>query len=128
MNLLHVALTCSSEDKADRFYMNLLGCGKSEPKILPSSLSRAIFNIDSDLTIVNYRNESVHFEVFLHPHHRSNDRRIDHVCLEVKDLQGFLEQCRRMKVRFVQVPKGESMITFASDDDGNLFEIKQALK
>ena len=125
MNLQHVALTCSSEENADKFYRSLLGCRKSGPKILPSSLSRAIFNIDSELTIFDYMNEFVHFEIFIHSHHGSNDRRIDHVCLQVNDLREFLQQCQSLNVMFVQIPKGESMITFASDDDGNLFEIKQ---
>jgi catechol 2,3-dioxygenase-like lactoylglutathione lyase family enzyme len=125
MNLQHVGLTCSSGENADKFYEVLLGLKKSAPKILPASLSKAIFNIDSELTVVNYMNESVHFEIFIHSHHQSNDSRIDHVCLEVKDLREFLQQCRSLNVKFVQVPKGESMITFVSDDDGNLFEMKQ---
>jgi catechol 2,3-dioxygenase-like lactoylglutathione lyase family enzyme len=125
MNLQHVALACSSEKNADKFYKTLLGLKKSGPKILPSSLSRAIFNIDFELTILNYMNESVHFEIFIHRHHQSNNSRIDHVCLEVDDLRDFLQQCRSLNVRFVQIPKGESMITFVSDDDGNLFEMKQ---
>ena len=125
MNLRHVALTCSSEGNADKFYQTLLGLKKSGPKILPSSLSRAIFNIDSELTIVNYMNESLHFEIFIHDHHQSNNSRIDHVCLQVNDLPEFLQQCRSLNVRFVQVPKGDSMITFVCDDDGNLFEMKQ---
>jgi catechol 2,3-dioxygenase-like lactoylglutathione lyase family enzyme len=125
MKLLHVALTCSSEENADKFYGTLLGLKKSAPKTLPASLSKAIFNIDSELTIVNYMNGSIHFEIFIHNKHQCNDSRIDHVCLEVNDLGEFLQQCQSMNVRFVQVPKGESMVTFASDDDGNLFEIKQ---
>jgi hypothetical protein len=28
-----------------------------------------------------------------------------------------------MEVEIVQVPKGDAMITFIKDDDGNLFEI-----
>ena len=51
-------------------------------------------------------------------------RRIDHVCLEVDSLEAFLEACRKMEVEIVQVPKGDAMITFIKDDDGNLFEIK----
>jgi catechol 2,3-dioxygenase-like lactoylglutathione lyase family enzyme len=125
MNLRHVALTCSSEENADKFYKTLLGLKKSGPKILPSSLSKAIFNIDADLMIVNYINESLHFEIFIHSHHQSNNSRIDHVCIEVNDFPEFLQQCRRLNVRFVQIPKGESMITFVSDDDGNLYEMKQ---
>lgn len=121
----HVALACSSVENADKFYGDLLGCRKSEPKILPPSLSASIFSIDSELTIFNYINGSVRFEIFIHDHHRGNERRIDHVCLEVNDIREFIERCRSLNVRFIQIPKGDSMITFACDDDGNLFEIKQ---
>jgi hypothetical protein len=93
MNLQHVALSCSSEENADIFYETLLGLKKSGFKILPSSLSKAIFKIDSELTTVNYMNESVHFEIFIHSHHQNNNSRIDHVCLEVNDLREFLQQC-----------------------------------
>jgi catechol 2,3-dioxygenase-like lactoylglutathione lyase family enzyme len=125
MNLQHVGLTCSSEENADKFYETLLGLKKSAPKTLPSSLSKAIFKIDSDLTMVNYMNESVRFEIFIHGRQQSNNSRIDHVCLEVNDLEEFLQRCRSLNVKFMQVPKGESTVTFVSDDDGNLFEMKQ---
>ena len=125
MNLQHVALTCSSEKNADNFYGKLLGLEKSAPKTLPSSLSKAIFNIESDLTMVNYMNESVRFEIFIYDHLQRNDSRIEHVCLEVNDLDEFLERCRSLGVKFWRVPKGESVVTFVSDEDGNLFEMKQ---
>jgi len=125
MNLRHVALTCSSEEKANDFYQNLLGLKKSEPKTLPSSLSREIFDIDSELMIINYVSESVHFEIFIHTHNQRNNSRIDHVCLEVNDLPEFLQECRSLNVNIIQIPKEESLITFISDYDDNLFEIKQ---
>ena len=55
MLLRHVAQACSSEKKSDRFYKDLLGLQKSEPKILPMALSSAIFNIDAELVMINYR-------------------------------------------------------------------------
>jgi len=125
MKFIHVALTCSSEKNADKFYKSLLGCQKSGPKILPSSLSSEIFNIDSELTIFDYKNEYVHFEIFIYNRHRGNERRIDHVCLQVADMGSFLERCKSLNVMVIQVPKGGSVIIFAGDDDGNLFEIKQ---
>ena len=65
MILRHVALTCSSERKSDRFYNNLLGLEKLEPKILPKRLAKAIFDVDSELLMINYRGEDVHFEIFI---------------------------------------------------------------
>ena len=138
MNLLHIALASSSEENADKFYRDLLRLEKAAPKALPSSLARAIFNIDSDFSIINYMDKSLHFEVFVKRGEgltgkdelsaRSDDagrRRIDHVCLAVADLSAFLEECRAMGIGVIQAPKGDYVVTFISDYDGNIFEIKQ---
>jgi catechol 2,3-dioxygenase-like lactoylglutathione lyase family enzyme len=124
MLLRHVALTCSSEKNADRFYKNLLGLKKSEPKTLARALSKAIFNVDSDLQIINYLDEYVHFEIFISSHSMRSVGQIEHVCLEADDLQGFLKKCRNLGVEVSQIPKGDRTLNFIRDFDGNLFEIK----
>jgi catechol 2,3-dioxygenase-like lactoylglutathione lyase family enzyme len=124
MLLRHMALTCSSEKKSDRFYKNLLGLQKSEPKILPIPLSKAIFNVDSELMMINYQSEQVHFEIFITDHSISDGRHIEHVCIEVDDLQNFLTKCRDLEVEIFQIPKGDRTLTFIRDYDGNLFEVK----
>ena len=124
MMLRHVALTSSSEEKADKFYQGLLGMQKSAPKTIPPSLSRALFDLDSELKIIDYRNDHLHFEIFITSRNQSSLRRIEHVCLEVHDLTAFLENCRRLQVKIDQVPKQDKLLTFISDDDGNRFEIK----
>ena len=124
MILRHVALACSSEEKSDKFYKSLLGLQKSEPKAIPPPLSKALFDIDSELKIINYRNDYLHFEIFFTSQNNSSVNRIEHVCLEVDDLAAFLEKCHTLQVKTVQVPKEDKLLTFISDDDGNLFEIK----
>jgi catechol 2,3-dioxygenase-like lactoylglutathione lyase family enzyme len=124
MLLRHVALTCSSEEKSDKFYQDLLGLQKSEPKTIPPSLSKALFDINSELKIINYRDENLHFEIFFSDQKIGGAKRIDHACLQVDDLEAFLGKCRTLRVKIVQVPKGDKLLTFISDDDGNLFEIK----
>jgi catechol 2,3-dioxygenase-like lactoylglutathione lyase family enzyme len=124
MILRHVALTCSSEEKSDKFYKSLLGLQKSEPKAISATLSKALFDIDSELKIINYRNDYLHFEIFLSSHNNSSVNRVEHVCLEVDDLAAFLEKCRTLQVKIVQVPRKDKLLTFISDEDGNLFEIK----
>ena len=122
--LRHVALTCCSEKNSDRFYKNLLGLEKSEPKILGRPLSKAIFNVDAELLMINYRGEQVHFEIFITDQSESRLKQIGHVCLEVEDLNGFLNECQQLEIEIIQVPKGDRTLTFIRDDDGNLFEIK----
>ena len=125
MILRHVALTCGSEKKSDRFYKDLLGLHRSEPKILPAALSRAIFNIDAELVMINYRNEQVHFEIFITGHSVNRSRQVGHTCLEVDDLPGFIKKSNELSVDISQIPKGDRTLTFIRDFDGNLFEIKQ---
>ena len=124
MILRHVALTCSSEEKSDKFYQNLLGLQKSATKTVPPALSNALFGIESELKIINYLNENLQFEIFITSHQNTRVRRIEHVCLQVNDLAAFLKTCRLWQVKIVQVPRDDKPLTFISDDDGNLFEIK----
>ena len=124
MILRHIALTCSSEEKSDKFYKSLLGLQKLEPKTIPPALSKALFDINSELKIINYCNDYLHFEIFFTSHNNGSIRRIEHVCLEVDNLAAFLEKCQALQVKIVQVPREDKLITFISDDDGNLFEIK----
>jgi catechol 2,3-dioxygenase-like lactoylglutathione lyase family enzyme len=132
LSKLHMLLLChsgldpesSSEEKADTFFADLLGLTKSEPKELPSELSKAIFNVDSELVMINYQDEQVHFEIFVTDPNGENSRRIAHTCLEVDNLEVFLEKCRSLNVDIARIPRGEKELIFIKDFDGNLFEIK----
>ena len=125
MHLKHVALTCSSEENADTFYADLLGLTKSEPKALPPELSKAFFSVNTELVMINYQDEHVHFEIFVSGPNDGNRRKIAHTCLEVDNMEGFLEKCRGLKVDIARIPKGDKILTFIKDFDGNLFEIKE---
>jgi catechol 2,3-dioxygenase-like lactoylglutathione lyase family enzyme len=124
MQLKHIALVSSTEEKADRFYQAVLGLKKINEKTIPAALSDQIFNLNAELKIINYANEKIHFEIFIAGKQSPEATRISHVCLEVSNLEAFLESCRKMEIAIRQVPKGDAMITFIEDDDGNLFEIK----
>ena len=126
MLIKHVGLACSTEENADKFYQELLGLKKSELKTLPSDLSRAIFNFDAELTIIDFRDEKVHFEIFISGPLDERFGQIAHQCLEVDDLSAFIEKCRTLNVKIRQIPKGDRTLTFIRDFDGNLFEIKSS--
>jgi catechol 2,3-dioxygenase-like lactoylglutathione lyase family enzyme len=124
MQLKHIALVSSCEEKSDRFFQNLLGLQKASSKTIPSSLVNQIFNINADLKIINYANDNIVFEVFIDSKKRAEKNKIEHICIQVENLGSFLETCRSMKIEIIQVAKGDNFITFIKDDDGNLFEIK----
>jgi len=123
MLLKHAGLTCSTEDNADKFYRDLLGLNKSEPKTLPPDLSKAIFNLDAELQMINYMDENIHFEIFITNRYSTTPSQIDHQCLEVENLSAFIEKCRSLGVETALIPKGDKTLTFIKDFDGNLFEI-----
>jgi catechol 2,3-dioxygenase-like lactoylglutathione lyase family enzyme len=125
MQLIHIALVSSTEEKADRFYRDVLGLKKVNEKTIPAALSNQLFKVNSELKIVNYANDNVHFEIFISDTQRMHTDRIDHVCLAVDNLEAFLETCRKMGVEIVRIPKGDAIITFIKDYDGDLFEIKE---
>jgi len=125
MLLKHAGLTCSSEENSDKFYRDLLGLNKSEPKILPSNLAKAIFKLDAELQMINYMNDPIHFEIFIADQSSTSPRPIEHLCLEVDDLTGFIKKCRRLQVEVALIPKGDKTLTFIKDFDGNLFEVTQ---
>lgn len=126
MQLKHIALVSRTEEKADRFYQDVLGLKKISEKTLAASLSKDIFNVNAELKIVNYANETLHFEIFIGDTDHINTDSIGHVCLEVQDLEAFVERCRQNAVEVIQVPKGDGFITFIKDMGGGLFEIKKA--
>lgn len=123
--LKHVALFCSSEEKSDKFYEELLNLKKKGSKILSSELSKQIFNLDSEYKMINYIDNDIQFEIFINPEKRVFENKIEHICLKVDNFDAFIEKCRASGIKVKQIPKTDSsLITFISDYDGNLFEIK----
>ena len=74
--------------------------------------------------MINYRNDQVHFEIFIAGQSLNPLNPIQHICLEVEDLNAFLNKCHHLEIEVNLVPKGDRTLTFIRDYDGNLFEIK----
>ena len=126
MKLMHVALACRSERNSDRFYQDLLGLPRIRSKTIPPSLAKQIFGREEEFRVIDYANEGLHFEIFVDPQRGSEQGRLDHVCLEIADLEVFLRNCRAAGASVLQVPRETGgLITFVSDYDGHLYEIKE---
>lgn len=125
MKFVHTGLGASSEENADRFFVNILALEKSAPKVLNKEITYAIFGISEELLIINYKNENVHYEILVYNEYRAPEKQIAHSCLQVKDLINIVNKCRKTGLKVVEVPKGTGVVTFISDFDGNLFEIKE---
>ncbi len=126
MRLHHVAVTCSSQENADRFYGNILGLGKIKDSVLSEDLADALFSIAQKCAVVLYGNENMVIEVFVPESPAENRASFVHLCLEVKKRQEFARKCQNNNLTVNRVEKGDSLLMFVSDYDGNLFEVKEA--
>jgi catechol 2,3-dioxygenase-like lactoylglutathione lyase family enzyme len=119
-----MGLACRSEENADRFFIDVLGLTKSEPKTLPGQVSEGLFGLAADLLMVKFTGDGVRFEVFIDPTRQPSNDPIIHACLKVEDRAEFLARCKTHGVEVIRVPKGEVLLTFIRDYDGNLYEIQ----
>jgi catechol 2,3-dioxygenase-like lactoylglutathione lyase family enzyme len=125
MKLNHVALHCSSEQKADRFYQGILGLRKVKSTVLTAELSRQIFGVELECPLLLYGNDQMNVEVFVTDPPVERGPRFEHICLEVEDRESFIKKCQGSNVAVNLIPKEDRLLLFIQDDDGNLFEIKE---
>ncbi len=122
LKLKHVGLVCRTEAAADRFYRDLLGLQKSEPREISTSLARPLFGIDGNVPSFYYTGEGFQAEVFIHE--AQTPGRIAHACLEVEDLDQLLARAESLGFSVARLAKGTGFVTFLDDLDGNRFEVK----
>ena len=124
MKLHHGAVGASSEKKADMFFSDLLGLQRIKASSLNQELAERIFHIDADCGLLLYGNEDFSVEVIVSDPLPVQERTFSHLCLEVVDRDSFIERCREKGLEINLVPKGEALLCFIKDFDGNLYEIK----
>jgi catechol 2,3-dioxygenase-like lactoylglutathione lyase family enzyme len=127
MKLHHIAIVCSSIEKADRFYEGILGLKKIKSGTLDRVFGEQLFGISQECEMILYGNQYVRIEVFV----AVSDPRIKtpyhHICLEVEDRKSFVEKCEQAGVTVKRISKEDYLIIFIADYDGNLFEIKEIM-
>jgi len=126
IRLGHVALVCSSEQRAEDFYRGVLGLRRIKSFLLPKHLTRQVFGIDRECQVVVYGNDRFTAEIFLAMRTPGMNTGFEHICIEVEDIGKFIKRCKAMRVEVNRVPKEDRLLTFVKDYDGNLFEIKES--
>jgi catechol 2,3-dioxygenase-like lactoylglutathione lyase family enzyme len=125
IKFIHTGLAASSEKNADRFFTDILGLEKSEPKIIDKILTHALFGIDEELLMIHYCSETTDYEIFIYQDYKAQEKQIAHSCIKVNDLKTIVKKCKDAGLKVIEVPKSSGVITFISDYDGNLFEVKE---
>jgi len=126
MKLHHAAVVCQSEENADRFYGGVLGLKKIKTSKAGKDLIQQIFDIPLECQFIFYGYENIGIEVFIISQKMQKGLHFDHLCMEVDDREAFIATCQANGVEVRKIPKGETMLVFIRDYDGNIFEIKGA--
>ena len=127
MTFHHVALPSRSPANADRFFQGILGLEKIKSSAVEPDLALALFGRAQPWEIVTYRGENLAIEVFVSEAAPPPSPSIAHLCLEVEGREAFLDRCRSAGLNVIQAPRGEGVVVFIQDFDGNRYEVKEKL-
>ena len=125
MELIHIGLVSSSESNADRFYGELLELPRIRKSELSAHLANELFGIDQSCDILYYGETPLLFEVFVTGWSEPAGKKISHACIEVPDCDDLLKRCGEIGFSVREAHKGDKLIVFIEDSDGNLFEVKE---
>jgi len=126
MKLHHMAIVCSTIERADRFYGGVLELKKIKSGTLDRVFGEQLFGISQECEMILYGNEDFRIEVFVTVSDPKMKTPYVHLCLEVKDRKSFVEKCEAAGLTVKRITKGDYLIIFIEDYDGNLFEIKES--
>ncbi len=127
MKFLHAAIAVSSRGNAEWFFEGILGLAVARTYGAPRDLMMRLFGLDADADVVAYACGDAQIEVFAIPS-PARPRPPAHVCIAVPDAAGLLDRCRAAGLEVRSAPRGDSFVSFVSDRDGNMYEIKQIQK
>ena len=126
MRLIHAGLVSRSEERADRFFGDVLGLEKTRKSEIPAKLAKPLFGVETGCEIVYYEGEDLVLEIFLTGRPEVAPQRISHLCLEVTSRSELLARCAEAGVAVREARKGDRAVIFIEDGDGNLYEIKES--
>ena len=126
MKIEHIAVSSNSEEKADEFFMELLGMKKERDFVVPEDLMEQFFNVKKEQRVIRYKNEDLSVEAFITDDKNQSLDKFTHTCLIVEDRIRLIEKAKKLNLKVMQVPRKNSdgFYLFLKDTYGNLFEIK----
>ena len=126
MKIEHIAVSSNSEEKADEFFIELLGMKKERDFVVPEDLMERFFNVKKEQRIIRYENEDMSVEAFITDDNNQALDKFTHTCLIVEDRIRLIEKAKKLNFEVIQVPRKntEGFYLFLKDTYGNLFEIK----
>lgn len=149
----HIGIFTGHHKRLLDFYLPVLGLKKEYQAILPKEVMYPIFGISYECHMVKLIGGGIALEIFwlapLEAKGKPGKRKVpltglddyklksagrwmsgyNHFGLEVKDRDRFIKRLKtRFRVRIIKVDRGGRFVYFIRDPDGNLIEVKEALK
>jgi catechol 2,3-dioxygenase-like lactoylglutathione lyase family enzyme len=125
MLLDHVGIVNRDGSEAVRFYRDLLGLDAIKESSVSPELSRKLFSIDQEITMLVYGKGNLKVEVFILPGFSAPLPVVPHFGLQVGDLSGLLERVKSAGVKMISAERGGRTVHFIEDFSGNRIEVKQ---
>jgi catechol 2,3-dioxygenase-like lactoylglutathione lyase family enzyme len=128
MVLDHVGIVNKDGDETALFYRDFLGLEKVKESSVSSELSRKLFSIDAEITMLVYGKGDLKVEVFILPGFIPSSPCVAHFCIRIPDLPGFLGMAKDAGVKVISAERGGRTVHFIEDFSGNRIEVKQIEK
>jgi methylmalonyl-CoA/ethylmalonyl-CoA epimerase len=125
MLLNHVGIINENEDKAVRFYHDLLGFEKTREFLVSPGLSEQLFSISREIKVLVFERDGIKLEVFICPECRQPLPDYRHVGLLLDDFQEIKEKAKKTGAELIVGRTAEKTVYFLKDFSGNLIEIKK---
>jgi catechol 2,3-dioxygenase-like lactoylglutathione lyase family enzyme len=123
MLLNHVGISNENEDKAVRFYHDLLGFEKTREFIVSAKLSEQLFSVSKEIKVLVFEKDGTKLEVFICPECKQPSRDYSHIGLLLDDFHAIQEKAQHIGALIVG-RADEKTVYFLKDFSGNLIEIK----
>jgi catechol 2,3-dioxygenase-like lactoylglutathione lyase family enzyme len=120
----HVGIMNEDEDKAVRFYRDILGLEKTKESSVSPELARQLFSIDREIKMLVFGKGDLKVEIFIVPELSLSNPSVPHFCLLAPDLGALLEKAKKEGVKVISAERGGGTVHFVEDFSGNRIELK----
>ncbi|MBN2127312.1 MAG: hypothetical protein JW703_02870 [Candidatus Diapherotrites archaeon] len=124
-NLEHIAIQCSSKEKAKEFFEEVLELKKIDSFKLYADLSKTIFNSGKEIDVEKYGNEKIMIEVFYSEKKCIN--KFEHYCFTCSNREKIALKAKEKGFKVKEFETKNKKWIFLEDFDGNLFELKDEI-
>jgi len=127
LELNHIALTITTKEDINNFYIDLLGFNFVYENILPNELNEIFFQMKTQTYFCLLEKENIKLELFLKEGHYQPY--YNHICFNIRNLDYFCHQAIEKNYEIIRKKRNnKDDLIFLKDHSGNLFELKQKIE